>query len=298
MDEPAPDAEPRPAAIFVNQGAGSAQSARVRATIEQARRALDADLHTTSTRDRDELAAFLTERMGDYRTAVIAGGDGSLGVLLNVAAGHDLTVGYVPAGFGNAASHLLNLPRAPAALAALLASGEGRSVDLVEVGGRLALFAGAGWDALVAGRYAERGARQLRGWTGSVLRSLPDLTSRWNVRIEADGEAAHEGPLILAVVSVTPYYGRGLLVNPGARTDRGRLTLRAYAGPIPRQAAEITRWIARRAPSAPAVDAVRATLTSLDGRPIPLQADGDVIGEAVEWQFAIRPAAVRVIGRW
>ena len=298
MNEPAPGSLPRPAAIFVNQGAGSAHSARVRSAVALARRALDADLHVTSTRIRDELAAFLEERIAGYGTVVVAGGDGSLGVAYNVVAGRDLTLGYIPAGFGNATAHLLDLPRHPAALAGLLAAGDARPIDLVEVDGRLALFAGAGWDALVTGRYAERGARRLRGWTASVARSLPDLATRWKVRIEADGAAVHEGPLILAVVSVTPFYGRGLLVNPGARPDRGRLTLRAYSGPAPRQAIEVTRWIARRLPSAPAVEAAEVRLTSLDGRPIPVQADGDLVGEALEWQFAVRPAAVLLIGRW
>ena len=292
------DASLGPAGVFVNEGAGSAHSARVRSAVSLTRRALDADLHVTATRDRDELAAFLAERIGDYRTVVIAGGDGSLGVAYNVVAGRDLTLGYIPAGFGNATAHLLSLPRHPAALAGLLAAGDARPVDLVEVDGRLALFAGAGWDALVAGRYASGGAKMVRGWAGSVMRSLPDLSRRWVARIEADGEIAHEGPMILAVVSVTPFYGRGLRVNPGARPDQGRMTLRTYAGPMPRQAAEAVRWVARRLPSAPSVHAERVVLTSLDDRPIPVQADGDLVGEALEWTFAIRPAAVRLIGRW
>jgi diacylglycerol kinase (ATP) len=292
-----PDPQP-PAAIFVNEGAGSAHSARVKSAVSLTRRALDADLHITDTRDRDELAAFLAERIGEYSTVVIAGGDGSLGVAYNVVAGRDLTLGYIPAGFGNATSHLLDLPRHPAALAGLLAAGDARSIDLVEVDGRLALFAGAGWDALVAGRYASGGAKRVRGWAGSVVRSLPDLSRRWEVRLDADGATIHSGPMILAVVSVTPFYGRGLRVNPGARPDQGRVTLRTYAGPVPRQAAEAMRWVARRLPSAPAVHAESVVLTSLDGRPIPVQADGDLVGEELAWDFAVRPAAVRLIGRW
>lgn len=293
-----PDGPPGAAAVFVNEGAGSAHSARVRAAVSLTRRALDADLHVTDTRDREELAAFLAERIGAYRTVVIAGGDGSLGVAYNAVAGRDVVLGYIPAGFGNATAHLLDLPRHPAALAGLLAAGEARPVDLVDVDGRLALFAGAGWDALVAGRYAAGGAKQVRGWAGSVVRSLPDLSRRWVARIAADGSAVHDGPMILAVVSVTPFYGRGLRVNPGARPDQGRVTLRAYEGPVPRQAAEAVRWVTRRLPSAPAVHAERVTLTSLDDRPIPVQADGDLVGEASEWHFTVRPAAVRLIGRW
>jgi diacylglycerol kinase (ATP) len=292
------DHQPRSAAVFVNEGAGSAHSPRVRSAVALTRRALDADLHVTDTRDRDELAAFLAERIGDYQTVVLAGGDGSLGVAYNAIAGRDVVLGYIPAGFGNATAHLLDLPRHPAALAGLLAAGDARPVDLVDISGRLALFAGAGWDALVAGRYASGGATQVRGWAGSVVRSLPDLSRRFATRIVADDTAVHEGPMILAVVSVTPFYGRGLRVNPGARPDQGRVTLRAYAGPVRRQAAEAVRWLARRMPSAPAVHAESVTLTSLDDRPIPVQADGDLVGEELDWNFTVRPAAVRLIGRW
>lgn len=292
------DAAPRPAAIFVNEGAGSAHSARVRSAISLARRALDADLHVTETRDRDELTAFLAERIGPYGTVVIAGGDGSLGVAYNVVAGRELTLGYIPAGFGNATAHLLDLPRHPAALAGLLAAGDARPVDLVDVNGRLALFAGAGWDAEVARRYATGGAQRLRGWATAVTASLPDLGRRHRVRVVADGETIHAGPMILTVAGTTPFYGRGLLVNPGARPDAGRLIVRVYPGPWPRMAVEVGRWASRRPPAARGIPASSLMISSLTSRPIPVQADGDLIGEAEEWQFEVRPAAVRLIGKW
>lgn len=287
-----------PAAIFVNEGAGSAHSERVQAAVALTRRALDADLHVTATRVPAELRAFLDERLADYKTVIIAGGDGSLGVAFNAVADRDLTLGYIPAGFGNATSHLLRLPRHPAALAGLLATGETRSTDLVAVDDHLALFAGAGWDALVARRYAERGAKRLRGWAEAIASSVPELLNRHRVRVEIDGEPAYEGPLTLLVASTTPYYGRGLLVNPGARPDRGQLTVRIYPGPLARQAVESVRWLAHRRPSAPGHQATTLTLTSLDERPVPVQADGDVIGESSSWKFDVRVAAVRLIGRW
>ena len=293
------DGEPRPAAIFVNEGAASAHSSRVRTAISLTRRALDADLHVTETRSVEELRAFLDERLDAYRTVVMAGGDGSLGVAYNAVADRpEVTLGYIPAGFGNATSHLLNLPRHPAALAGLLARGDARPIDLVSVDGRLALFAGAGWDALVAGRYAAAGAGKLRGWATAVANSLPDLGRRHRVRVVADGEVIHEGPMILIVASTTPFYGRGLLVNPGARPDAGRLTVRVYPGPAPRLALEAVRWASHRTPVAHRVAASTLTVSSLDARPIPVQADGDLVGESAEWHFELRPAAVRLIGKW
>lgn len=217
----------------------------------------------------------------------------------NVAAGRDaLVLGYLPAGFGNAAAHLLRLPGRPAALAAVLARGEARPVDLVAVDGRLALFVGAGWDALVAGRYADAGARRLRGWTSAIVRSVPDLWRRPSVEVRADGWVVHRGQLELLVAGTTPFYGRGLKVNPGARPDAGRMSVRVYPGPAPRLAVEAARWALRRLPKAERVDATRVELRSLDGAPIPVQADGDVIGARDGWVLHLRPAVVRVIGRW
>lgn len=289
---------PKPVAIFLNRAAGSAGSARARRAVELTRHALDAELHVTATRNPDELRAWLAPRIGGCRTVVVAGGDGSLAVAYNLLAGTDVAIGYLPAGFGNATAHLLRLPRGPVALAGVLVAGDARPVDLVAVDGRLALFAGAGWDALVADRFAATRAGGVIGWSASIARSLPDLWRRPSVEVRADGEVVHEGPMELLVVGTTPWFGRGLLVNPGARPDAGRLMLRVYPGPAPRFALDAVRWLTRRQPSVAGLPASIIELRSADARPIPVQADGDVLGEQAEWRFEIRPAAARLIGRW
>jgi diacylglycerol kinase (ATP) len=287
------------AAVFLNEGAGSARTDPVRRAVELARRALDADLHVTATRDVAELTSWLSERIDGYETAVIAGGDGSLGVAYNVAAGREgLTLGYLPAGFGNATRHLLRLPSTPEALVDVLMRADARPIDLIAVDGRLALFAGAGWDARVAGRYANAGARRLPGWAAAVARSIPDLWRRPPVEVRTDDWLVHRGPMELLVIGTTPFYGRGLKINPGARPDAGVMALRVYPGPAPRLAIEAARWALRIAPRAGRIDARRVELGSTDGTPIPVQADGDVVDARPSWTFEIRPAAVRLIGRW
>jgi len=287
------------AAVFLNEGAGSARTNAVRRVVELARHALDADLHVTSTRDADELGAWLRERIDRYTTAVIAGGDGSLGVAYNVAAGRDdLVLGYLPAGFGNATRHLLRLPSKPEELVEVLVRGEARPVDLVAVDGRLALFAGIGWDARVAARYADAGARRMRGWASAVARSIPDLWRRPAVEVRADGWLVHRGLIELVVIGTTPFYGRGLRVNPGARPDGGTMTMRVYPGPAPLLAVEAARWAFRLAPNAGRIDARRVEIRALAAGHIPVQLDGDAIGSRGTWSFEIRPAAVRLIGRW
>lgn len=297
----ATDQERLPAAIILNEGAGSARTSHVRRAVDATRRLLDADLHVTDTRDPDAMAAWLAERIGPeapYRTIVVAGGDGSLSVAYNTLAGRDLAIGYLPAGFGNATRHLLRLPSDPEAQAAVIATGEARPVDLVAVNGHLALFAGAGWDARVADRYARAGAHRLPGWASAVARSVPDLWHRPPVAVHVDGVEVHAGPMELLVVGTTPFFGRGLHVNPGARTDAGRLMLRVYPGPLPSLAVEMLRWVAHRRPRAVGHPGSVVELRTLDGSGIPVQVDGDVIGRLPAWRFEVRPRAVTLIGRW
>ena len=245
------------------------------------------------------LTAWLGERFGDYETAVIVGGDGSLAAAYNVATAFpNVRLGYLPAGFGNASRHLLRLPDDPEGQVEVLARGEEKPIDFVDVDGRLALFAGAGWDALVAGRYAEAGANRLPGWAAAVARSVPDLWRRQRVEVRADGWVVHRGPIELLVIGTTPFYGRGLKVNPGARPDAGRLSLRVYPGPAPRLALEAGRWAFGIRPQARRIDATEVSVRAMDGGPIPVQVDGDLIGSNAEWHFGLRPKAVRLIGRW
>lgn len=281
----------------MNQAASTARTDRVRRALEMARGALDAELHAAS--GPAEMRSWLSESMARYETVVVVGGDGTLGMGCNIAAEHPgVTLGYLPAGFGNAAAHLLGLPRDPEGMVEVLVRRDARALDMVAVGGRLALFAGAGWDAEVAARYEAARLGGVLGWSAAVGRSVPGLFGRGRVEVVADGWTVHRGPLALAVVSTTPYYGHGLTINPGARPDRGRLSLRVYPGPPPRIALEAGRWVLGMAPHAQRIDAQLVEMRSLDGRDIAVQTDGDPRGRATAWRFERRPAAVRLIGRW
>jgi diacylglycerol kinase (ATP) len=270
--------------------------------VELIRAALEADLHVTDSRDPAALATWFGERARSYRTVIVAGGDGSLGVAYNVLAGRDVVIGYIPAGFGNATAHLLRLPRAPEALADVIREASTRSIDLVRVEGEglthLGLFAGTGWDAFVARRYADGGAHGLAGWGWAVAASLPDLWRRPTVKVTADQRLVYEGQMETLVAGTTPFFGRGLLSNPGARPDRGRLTARLYPGPAPAFAMELVRWVARTTARAAPMEASELEVHRPDGGPLLLQADGDVIGERSAWRFSIAPRATRLIGNW
>ena len=51
-------------------------------------------------------------------------------------------------------------------------------------------------------------------------------------------------------------------------------------------------------PAASLIEASAVTVTSLDGRPVALQADGDTIRAQERWDLAVVPEAARLIGAW
>ena len=291
----------RRAAILLNRASGSAGSSRVRRAVELSRDALGAEVLAIASRDVGQLEAWVRDASAGFDTVVVAGGDGTMSVAYNVLAGSDTVLGYVPAGVGNATAHLLRMPRAPGAIADVLAGGDARAIDLVRVEGegveRLGLFAGVGWDAQVVDRYTGSTTRGLAGWASAIVRSLPDLVRRRAVSVVGDGVEVHRGPIELLVIGTTPWFGRGLLVNPGARPDAGHLSVRPYAGPVPRFALDALRMLARR-PGQVGTNVTHLSVTTLDRRPLPLQVDGDSFGERDTWRFSVAPGAVRLIGRW
>lgn len=291
-----------PVAIVLNEAAQAGRSAATRRGVELAQHRLDADLHVVATRDPAELRAWLADRLAGYRKVVVAGGDGSLNAAFNVLAGRDVEIGFLPAGFGNATAHLLRLPASIEEQVRLLVDGTARPLDLVRVSGegaepRVTLFAGAGWDAVAAEHYARTSLGHYTGWGWAIVRSLPAAVRRFDAEVAADGQIVHAGPMEFVVAGTTPYYGRGLLVNPGAHPDRGRLRARVYRGPAPKLAVEAVRWAAHRRPVTAGMDVDSIEVRSLDGL-IPVQADGDTLGWRERWRFELAPATVRLIGRW
>ena len=144
---------------------------------------------------------------------VVVGGDGSLGVGYNAVAGKDTVLGYIPAGFGNATAHLLGLTREPEFLAATLAAGDARpsTSSRCRAGWRCSPAHRLGCDR---GRPLRRTARRARSAGRGDRRSAPDLVRRHVVESRPTARSSTTARIELLVVSTTPWFGRGLLVNP------------------------------------------------------------------------------------
>jgi diacylglycerol kinase family enzyme len=237
---------------------------------------------------------------------VVFSGDGTYNEALNGADGA-LPIGFLPGGATSVLPRALGLPRDPTdaarAVGAALAEGRLRRITLGTVNGRRFSFsAGIGFDAEAVRRLDQLGRDPAGARPGDVtfarlvLRMLLERRGKWRpaLDIEGVGRAA-----FIFVGNSDPYTFAGsvpLRVTPGARFEDGL----AFAAParvrrrdVPRLAAAI--MMGRR--YGPDV------MTGLDldrievrcDYPLPLQADGEDLGDVDHAVFEAHRDAVAVL---
>src|SRR5581483_8755099 len=138
--------------IAANAGSGSETGRRrVERLVEELRRVGLGTRVAWTVHERAALVAASTEDP-DCRCLVAAGGDGTVGALVNERPGVPITV--LPAGTENLFARHFGLGRDPARLAAIIAEGRMARIDLGLTGARrFTLMAGIGFDADVVTRH-------------------------------------------------------------------------------------------------------------------------------------------------
>ncbi len=250
-----------------------------------------------------------------YDVVVAFGGDGTVNEAANGLLGSPTPLSCLPGGSANVFGKMLGIPGDPVdATEHLLAMADDwkpRKVDLGVVNGRCFTFAsGLGLDASVVERvdanprlksrfgpwfftwvavdtfmrrYLVRPPRltvhpedgeEIEGVTAIVQNGAP-FTYFQNRPIDiAEGASLHSGTLAGGVLrSATPLTGASLAFRALSRNAR------------------VTRN--RRITGLP--DASAISVTSADERPLPLQVDGDYLGEVAEARFSVMPAALNVV---
>ena len=249
-----------------------------------------------------------------YDVVVAFGGDGTVNEAANGLAASPTPLTCLPGGATNVLCKMLGIPDdivdATEHLLRLADDWRPRRIDLARVNGRAFTFSsGYGLDAAVVRRVeAHPGAKaRLRHWYFAYcgLRTLADEYFGHPPRIDVDlGRGTVRGVSVF-VQNGDPYTywrERPLRVAEDSALDDG-----ALAGVVLRRAAPVdvptilARLFAQRLRILRHRQVVgRSGLgdlrcTSADGRPIPLQVDGDYIGETVEAVYHVTPRALTVV---
>ena len=224
---------PKAACLIVNPAAGGGKGARLAAPAESELRRLDIAVRRVDTRDLDHGRALALEAARRGETIVALGGDGLLGALADaVRVLPGAVLGLIPGGRGNDLARVLGISEDPAEAAAVVATGQERSVDLglvvldsAEGGGRAFVgIASAGFDS-----DANRIANEAPSWLGGLvyvygaLRALAAWKpARIELTLEPSGER-HAFSSFSVAAANSSTYGGGMRAAPDAMLDDGML---------------------------------------------------------------------------
>ena len=273
------------------------------------------DVHAVQTERRGHAIALCRDAVaGGYDAVAAFGGDGTVNEAANGLAGTPVALACLPCGSNNVFAKLLGVPADPVDAAqhllGLADAWAPRRVDLGRVADRWFTFAaGMGLDASVVERVDRRPARKARWREWYFAQSaVTTFLSRYAIappRLEVlAGDRRFEGVSVF-LQNAEPYTyfkSRPVNVARGASLDSGDLAGAVLTRARPRDVPGITARalagpgrLAAHPGVAPFARAAEVRVRSLDGRPVPLQVDGDHIGDHVEARFEVGRGALAVV---
>jgi len=248
-------------------------------------------------------------------TLIAAGGDGTVSGLVNALDARGLLgrvrLGVIPLGTGNDLARSLGLPMDPLEAAAVLARGVARRLDLLRLCAadcadparrvaRLVLNAStAGFGSLVA-EHTGDGAKRALGALAYAASAVSEAASAklYCVRVRADHSEAFRTTTYHLVVCNGRTIGGGVPVSPASLLDDGLLDLTITPG---LSAAELAVLVAkalggRHGPEDGIITRSARTLDLESDPPLPLNADGDLLGTTPARYKVLPRAAEFLIG--
>ncbi len=242
-----------------------------------------------------------------FRTVVVAGGDGTIGEVVNgIAKSWDpkqdfpVTLGIIPMGTANDFAFAIGLPLSLQDAAHIIASGNTKQVDLCKCNERLFLNnSGAGLEPYATIKHEQ--IKWIKGITRYLLAAVWAVMDKpeWHAHVEWDG-GDFDGPLSLISVGNGRRTG-GFFMTPHADPRDGKLTLAfGYRSTRLGLFSALPRAFKEGAGSSiemPGIREVNATRVqiSLD-KPSPAHVDGVLFPHwLTSFHYSIFPAAVPVL---
>jgi diacylglycerol kinase family enzyme len=248
----------------------------------------------------------LAREAGDADALVIFSGDGGFNEALNGVERGDLPLGFVPGGGTSVLPRALGLPRDPVEVAQRIADALAhdctRRISTGRVNGRrFAFSAGVGLDAEAVRRIDERG-RSPEGkrpgdlaFISAFSKMIIERRGRFDPVLEVDG---YGRAALVLVSNVNPYTflkALAIQVAPEAVFEEGL----DFLAPVSLTPRTLPPLLLALATGRPARNALRGhDLDRIEVRcdhPLPLQADGEDLGDVTEALFEAERGSISVL---
>jgi len=273
------------------------------------------EVDAIDTEGRDHATTLTREAAQEgYDVVVAFGGDGTVNEAANGLARSSTPLTCLPGGATNVFCRMLGIPGdivdATEHLLRIADDWHPRAIDLAHVNGRGFTFSGGiGLDASVVRRVDAhpRLKTRLKQWYFTWA-AVTSFTKDYVVRpprleVEADGRMLRGVTVVVQNGDLYTYYGsRPLHVAEDVELDDGTIGVMVLERSAPIDMPTVTtrllsqrlRMVDHRQVSGFTTSG-DVRVVSTDGRPVPIQVDGDYIGDVSEAVFGVWPGALRVV---
>jgi len=218
--------------VLLNPYSNRWNSQRRWAEAESSLRDAGVDFDLSVSEHADHLVDLAANAVhGGFSTLIIAGGDGSIGEVVNGAArawdekiSFPVTLGILPLGTANDLGDNIGIPRDLVAAAKVIANGRTRGLDLGKCNERYFLNnSGAGLEPYVTTKQEK--IKWISGVPRYLLAAVQGIMDKpsWQARLEWDGDS-YEGPLSLVSIGNGYRTGGIFFMTPHADPFDGKLT--------------------------------------------------------------------------
>jgi diacylglycerol kinase (ATP) len=214
--------------VIYNPAAGRRSARRLRRFLDELAR-LGVKVTLRATAARGDAEAFARAAAGgEFDAVVAAGGDGTINEVVSGLGDADLPLALLPLGTANVLANEIGLPRAPARLALIAATGPAQPIwtgEVISDGGvrRFVMMAGIGFDAAVVAGIDPVRKRRF-GKLAYVAETFAQLARPCDERYQILC-AGEEIPVAAAVVAKGRFYAGRFVLAPDARLDAPTLEL-------------------------------------------------------------------------
>jgi diacylglycerol kinase family enzyme len=253
------------------------------------------------TRTTIERAA---EACGDHRIIVAMGGDGTIADALqgifDAGRPKDVLFGVIPFGSGNAFRKAFGIPKNPRRAIDHLSAGVPRLIDLMEVEGRVAAFASVGATARVTDEKLRHAVQGMWGHVLAARRLFQIAPAEAEIELfdgyDDSGPFKHKivrSKFFDCIVAKTNFFGYSWNIAPRAVVDDGYLDVTLFEL-SPAKYVLLFPLIyfglyQRR------LRHFKAGRMVIRGRGLPVQFNGEVIGDRDSVEFRVLPRAIRML---
>ncbi|WP_193070888.1 diacylglycerol/lipid kinase family protein [Brevibacterium sp. FME37] len=253
-------------------------------------------IESTSEQHAGELAAHYAAQ--NAALVVSLGGDGMVRAVAAGLIGTQTALGIVAGGRGNDLIGKLGIPKGIEAAVAIIAEGRDRSIDVIDLNGRISVGnVCLGLDSAVQ-VYADSVHRIKGHWVYlyGIIRAIL-APQRIDLSLILDGEEVDFRGYTAGFAN-SGRYGGGLKLSPGAKIDDGLIDVVLLRDVwLPRLAVELVAFTLGLRAFHPHITFRHAREVSIAARegaaPVEIVADGDAVAHTPA-TLSIRPAALRV----